>query len=88
MPTRGANGSRWPGRNGADIDHQADRRDQIEAAVTWIQARQALFKRIAALQARIGRVRVRTNGKARTNGKTQAPRVRTAETLTAAKRNR
>jgi hypothetical protein len=76
MPSQGANGSRWRagragrgGRNGAEIDHQPDRRDQIEAAIQWIQTRQALFKRIAALQARIDRLRARKNGKIR------APRV-------------
>jgi hypothetical protein len=70
MSPRGADGSRWrAGCNGADIDHQSDRRDQIEAAIQWIQTRQALFKRIAALQARIDRLR------ASKNGKIKAPRV-------------
>lgn len=64
MPRQSANGPDWhAGRNGADIDHQADRRDEIEAAVRWIQARQALFKRIAASQARTDRLRARKNGK-------------------------
>jgi hypothetical protein len=69
MPRQGADGSeRHAGRNGADIDRQADRRDQIEVAIRWIQTRQMLFKRIAALQARIDR------RKARKNGKTEATR--------------
>jgi len=64
MPRQGADGSTWhAGRNGADIDDQADRRDQIEVAIRWIQTRQMLFKRIAALQARIERRRARKNGK-------------------------
>jgi hypothetical protein len=71
MPPQGANGSR--GRNGADIDRQADRNDQIEAAVRWIQARQALFKRIAASHARTDRL-ARKNGNSK-NGKMRAPRV-------------
>jgi hypothetical protein len=70
MPPQGADGSRWrAGRNGADIDRRPDRRDQIEAAIRWLQTRRALFKRIMALQARIDRLR------ARKNGKIKAPRV-------------
>jgi hypothetical protein len=71
MPPQGANGSR--GRNGADIDDQSDRNDQIEAAVRWIQARQALFKRIAASHARTDRLRARKGGNSK-NGKMRAPR--------------
>jgi hypothetical protein len=62
--------------------HQSDPRDQIEAALRWLQTREALLKRIAALQARIGRLRVKKNGK------TQAAQVRRARPLTVPKRNR
>ena len=75
--------ARWrAGRNGAAIDHQSGRRDEIEAAIGWIQARERLFKRIAALQARIDLSR------AKRNGKTKVPQVVGARALTAPKRNR
>jgi hypothetical protein len=80
------------GRNGAAIDDQAnydnanydntDRLEQIEAAVRWIQTRELLFKRIAALQARNGHLR------ATKNRKRKAPPAGSAPALTASKRNR
>jgi hypothetical protein len=85
------------GRNGAAIDDQAnydnanydnanydkpDRLEQIEAAVRWIQTRDLLFKRIAALQARNGHLR------ATKNRKRKAPPAGSAPALTASKRNR
>jgi hypothetical protein len=70
------------GRNGAAIDDQTDRHDQIEAAIRWIQTREALFKRIAALQAKTDLL------PAKKNGKTKAPRVGRARALTAPRRNR
>ncbi len=74
---------RWrAGLNGAAIDHQTGRRDQIEAAIRWIQARERLFKRIAALQARIDVPR------AKRNGKTKAPQVGEARAIAVPKRNR
>jgi hypothetical protein len=70
------------GRNGAAIGDHADRRDQIEAAIRWIQTREVLFKRIAALQAKNDFLR------ANKNGRTKAPRVGKARALTVPKRNR
>jgi hypothetical protein len=64
MPLQGDTMPRWrAGLNGAAIDHQTVRRDQIEAAIGWLQARERLFKRIAALQARIDLSRAKRNGK-------------------------
>jgi hypothetical protein len=83
MASRGATLPRWrAGRNGAAIDHQTDRRDQIEAAIRWLQARDVLFKRIAALQSKNDLLR------ARKNGKTKPSRVESARALTASKKNR
>jgi hypothetical protein len=59
-----------------------DRLDQIEAAVRWIQTRELLFKRIAALQTRNGLLRATKN---RTR---KAPPAGSAPALTASKRNR
>jgi hypothetical protein len=70
------------GRNGAAIDDQTDRLEQIEAAVRWIQTRELLFKRIAALQTRNGLLRATKN---RTR---KAPPAGSAPALTASKRNR
>jgi hypothetical protein len=69
------------------IDYQTDRHDQIEAAIKWIQTREALFKRIAAWQAKTDLLRVRKNV-VRKNGKIEAPRVERARALTAPRRNR
>jgi hypothetical protein len=79
MPSQGATIPRGrAGRNGAAIDDQAnydhanydnanydntDRLEEIKAAIKWIQTREVLFKRIAALQARNDRLRARKNGK-------------------------
>jgi hypothetical protein len=83
MPSQGETFPRGrAGRNGAAIDDQTDRLEQIEAAVRWIQTRDLLFKRIAALQARNGLLR------ATKNDKRKAPPVGSAPALTASKRNR
>jgi hypothetical protein len=56
--------------------------EQIEAAIRWIQTREVLFKRIAALQARNGLLRTGRNGKRK------APPDGSAPAVTASKRNR
>jgi hypothetical protein len=53
--------NRRPRAEGAAVDPQADRRAQIEAAIQWIQTRELVFKRIAALASANGVVRGKRN---------------------------
>jgi hypothetical protein len=54
MPLRRARPNRRLRGDGAAIDHRTDLLDRTEAAVLWMQARAAQFKRIVATQSDVG----------------------------------